>query len=70
MTSQWYKAGPKASWRGRVEVVGNHTRIYYPHWPSQNDRDMRAIDSRYVSSNVGTGWWAVIDTDLEMDLGL
>jgi len=70
MISQWYKSGPRGRWPGRVEVIGGHTRIYYPRWPNTTDKELVAIKEGIPQINVQSGWWMPIDIDFEVDVGL
>lgn len=68
MTSRWFKAGPEAMWRGRIEVVDNHSRIWHRDWPIRSTK-VEALNED-VAYCITTKWWVPVDMDLEMDVGL
>ena len=72
VTSRWFTPGTQfnhIAWRGRVEVIGNHTRVWHQNWPVLS-RDTQPITQSEIDYCIRTKWWIPVDTDLELDIGL
>lgn len=66
--STWYKPGPEANWRGRIEALDDDRWIWHKTWPLLSTHVERRKNS--VLDNTRSQWWVLVDTDLDMDIGL